>query len=184
VLDPSGAVVANAEIRIIDQDTGVLARTLRTDEGGSFRALLLAVGNYTVRVNGAGFGEGVFKDIAVRITETTRMSARVNPQTVQQNIQVEAEVSQVETTTAATGEAIDSSTIRNLPLATQNFQQLLTLSTGAVSALNASAQLGRGDVRIDVNGQREDNNNYLIEGISATDYNVAELTTTPLPTPT
>jgi hypothetical protein len=103
VLDPSGAVVANAEIRIIDQDTGVLARTLRTDEGGSFRALLLAVGNYTVRVNGAGFGEGVFKDIAVRITETTRMSARVNPQTVQQNIQVEAEVSQVETTTAATG---------------------------------------------------------------------------------
>ena len=35
----------------------------------------------------------------------------------------------------------------------------------------------------DVNGQREDNNNYLIEGISATDYNVAELTTTPLPNP-
>ena len=32
-----------------------------------------------------------------------------------------------------------------------------------------------------MNGQREDNNNYLIEGISATDYNVAELTNTPLP---
>ena len=41
--------------------------------------------------------------------------------------------------------------------------------------------MGRGDVRIIVNGQREDNNNYLIEGISATDYNVAELTNTPLP---
>ena len=36
-------------------------------------------------------------------------------------------------------------------------------------------------MRISVNGQREDNNNYLIEGISATDYNVAELTNTPLP---
>ena len=34
-----------------------------------------------------------------------------------------------------------------------------------------------------MNGQREDNNNYLIEGISATDYNVAELTNTPLPNP-
>ena len=34
-----------------------------------------------------------------------------------------------------------------------------------------------------MNGQREDNNNYLIEGITATDYNVAELTTTPLPSP-
>ncbi len=34
-----------------------------------------------------------------------------------------------------------------------------------------------------VNGQREDNNNYLIEGISATDYNVAQATNIPLPNP-
>src|SRR5207237_5547727 len=58
-----------------------------------------------------------------------------------------------------------------------------TLAAGTNSELNASAQLGRGNVRIIVNGQREDNNNYLIEGISATDYNVAELTNTPLPSP-
>jgi hypothetical protein len=38
-------------------------------------------------------------------------------------------------------------------------------------------------VRIIVNGQREDNNNYLIEGISATDYNVAQATYVPLPNP-
>ena len=38
-------------------------------------------------------------------------------------------------------------------------------------------------MRIEVNGQREDNNNYLIDGITATDYNVAELTNTPLPSP-
>ena len=34
-----------------------------------------------------------------------------------------------------------------------------------------------------INGQREDNNNYLIEGISATDYNVAQNTNVPLPNP-
>src|SRR5256886_3480802 len=33
------------------------------------------------------------------------------------------------------------------------------------------------------NGQREDNNNFLIEGISATDYNVAQATYVPLPNP-
>src|SRR5205814_6175226 len=60
---------------------------------------------------------------------------------------------------------------------------LLTLSSGTNSNLNASASLGRGDTRIDVNGQREDNNNYQIEGITASDYNVAELTNTPLPSP-
>ena len=34
-----------------------------------------------------------------------------------------------------------------------------------------------------MNGQREDNNNYLIEGISATDYNVAQSYYVPLPNP-
>ncbi len=38
-------------------------------------------------------------------------------------------------------------------------------------------------LRVIVNGQREDNNNYLIEGISATDYNVAQATNVPLPNP-
>jgi len=70
-----------------------------------------------------------------------------------------------------------------LPLATQNYQQLLTLSAGAQGELNAAAQLGRGSVKLFVNGQREDNNNYLIEGISATDYNVAQATYVPLPNP-
>src|SRR5439155_20266073 len=67
--------------------------------------------------------------------------------------------------------------------ATQNYQQLLTLSSGAQSELNAAAQLGRGNVRLFVNGQREDNNNFLIEGISATDYNVAQASYVPLPNP-
>jgi len=183
VQDPSGAVVPDAEVRIINQQTGVLARTLTTDANGAFTAQLLPVGVYSISVKSSGFAVETFADVDVRITETTRVTARMRPQALQQRVEVEAEVQQVETSTAATGQAIESQTIRNLPLATQNFQQLLTLSTGAQDELNASTQLGRGNVRIFVNGQREDNNNYLIEGISATDYNVAELTTTPLPNP-
>ncbi len=183
IQDPSGAVVANAEVRVVNQQTGTLARTLTTDSNGAFTAQLLPVGVYTINVKSSGFAEETFSNVDVRITETSRITVKVRPQTQQQKIEVQAEVMQVETSTAATGQAIESQTIRSLPLATQNFQQLLTLSTGAQDELNSSTQLGRGNVRIFVNGQREDNNNYLIEGISATDYNVAELTTTPLPNP-
>jgi hypothetical protein len=183
VQDVSGAVVAGAEVQIINQDTSAVTRTLKTDANGAFSAPLLPVATYTVKVVAPGFGEGNFKDIAVRITETTRLTAKLAPLKVMQKVEVQAEIQTVETTTATTGQAIEAKTIGELPLATQNFQQLLTLSTGAMSDLNASSQLGRGDVRIQVNGQREDNNNYLIEGISATDYNVAELTNTPLPSP-
>ena len=183
VLDPSGAVVANADVHIINQDTGVVARTTKTDGSGSFVVQLLPVGTYTVAVTSAGFQEAKIPDIAVRVTETTRMTARLRTLAVQEKIEVQAQVQTVETTDATTGQAIESRTIRELPLATQNFQQLLTLSTGVQSELNASAQLGRGSNKIFVNGQREDNNNYLIEGISATDYNVAQGTNVPLPNP-
>lgn len=183
VQDPSGAVVANADVQLTNQDTGVLERSVKTGPDGSFNAQLLPVGTYTVSVHAPGFGAAKFADVVVRVTETTRMTAKLSTEAVQQKIEVQAEVQTVNTTDATTGQAIESNTIRALPLATQNFQQLLTLSSGAQAELNKATQLGRGDVRIEVNGQREDNNNYLLEGISVTDYNVAELTNTPLPNP-
>src|SRR5262252_6993982 len=183
VQDPSGAVVANAEVRITEQDTNMLQRTITTEPDGTFTAPLLPVGTYRVDIHASGFAAGKVADVVVRVTETTRLTIKLTTEAVQQKIEVQAEVQTVDTSDATTGQAIDTTTIRALPLATQNFQQLLTLSTGAQSELNAAAQLGRGQVRIQVNGQREDNNNYLIEGVSATDYNVAELTNTPLPNP-
>jgi len=183
VQDPSGAVVAHAEVQITNQDTNMLERTVQTGPDGSFTAPLLPVGTYRLNIHASGFADAKVADVVVRVTETTRLTAKLTTQAVQQKIEVQAEVQTVDTTDATTGQAIESTTIRALPLATQNFQQLLTLSTGAQSDLNAAAQLGRGNVRIQVNGQREDNNNYLIEGISVTDYNVAELTNTPLPNP-
>jgi len=183
IQDPSGAVVANAEVRITNQETGELERNVTSGSDGSFTAPLLPAGLYTVTAHAAGFADSTFRDITVRVTETTRLIAKLKPQAVQQEVEVQAEVQQVDTTDATTGQAIEGQTIRNLPLATQNFQQLLTLSSGAQSELNSASQLGRGNVRMEVNGQREDNNNYQIEGISATDYNVAELITTPLPNP-
>lgn len=89
----------------------------------------------------------------------------------------------IETSNPVTGRTVGNDTIRALPLATQNFHQLLTLSAGAISNLNASAQLGRGDVGIDVNGQRDDNNNYLLDGVSVTDLRNSQLLNTPLPSP-
>src|ERR1700730_18802052 len=183
VQDASGAFIADAEVQITNQDTRVLERTVRTDASGSFTTPLLPVGTYTVSVKSSGFADASFANIVVRVTETTRLIARLTPGAVQQMIEVQALVQAVDTTDATTGQAIEPSTIRSLPLATQHFQQLLTLSTGAQSELNGAAQLGRVVVHIEVNGQREDNNNYSIEGISASDYNVAELTTTALPNP-
>src|SRR6266403_5135711 len=183
VQDASGAVISGAKVKITSEATGQHVRELTTDEAGIFTATLLPVGNYTVEVNAAGFAPSKFTVIAVSITETTRMIATLKVSSTQQEVVVESQVSQIDTADAATGEIVGTQTITTLPLATRNFQQILTLSAGASSDLNNASQLGRGQVFIHVNGGREDNNNYLIDGISVADYAFGELTYTPLPNP-
>ncbi|MGA7169050.1 MAG: carboxypeptidase-like regulatory domain-containing protein, partial [Candidatus Sulfotelmatobacter sp.] len=77
IQDPSGAVVANAEVRITDQETGVLERSVTSGPDGSFTAPLLPVGQYTVSVHAPGFSQSTFRDIVVRVTETTRLIAKL-----------------------------------------------------------------------------------------------------------
>jgi Carboxypeptidase regulatory-like domain len=183
VLDSNGGEVADAEVQIINTATDSVTRKVSTGTDGSFVATLLPPGSYYVVVNKSAFAEAKVTGIEVRVTETTKISITLKPGAVSEKIEISATVTTVETTNATTGQSISTDTVRELPLATQNYQQLLTLSTGAQGELNAAAQLGRGSVKLFVNGQREDNNNFLIEGISATDYNVAQATYVPLPNP-
>jgi len=183
VQDASGAVVAGAKVDVVSEGTGQGERHLTTDSSGVFTATLLPVGSYVVQISAAGFATTKFPGVVVNITETTRMTAVLKVTSVNEVVEVQSQVAQVNTTDATTGQSISSTTITELPLATRNFQQLLTLSAGASSDLNNASQLGRGQVFIHVNGGREDNNNYLIEGISVADYSFGELTYTPLPNP-
>jgi len=183
VLDSGGGTVADADVQIISTATDTVARKVSTSPDGTFVAPLLPPGDYYVVVNKSGFSEAKVSAIEIRVTETTKIAITMKPGAVSEKIEISASVTTVETSNATTGQSISKETVRELPLATQNYQQLLTLSTGAQSELNAAAQLGRGSVKLFVNGQREDNNNFLIEGISATDYNVAQATYVPLPNP-
>src|SRR3984957_979396 len=183
VVDTSGGSISGADVQVIDARTESAVRKLPTSTEGIFVATLLPPGNYIVVVNKSGFAEAKVSNIEVRVTETTRVTITLKPGAVSEKVEITAQVTTVETSNATTGQSLGTATIRELPLATQNYQQLLTLSSGAQSDLNAAAQLGRGSVKLFVNGQREDNNNFLIEGISATDYNVAQATYVPLPNP-
>jgi hypothetical protein len=89
----------------------------------------------------------------------------------------------VDLTSAATGETISAETASTLPLSTRNFLTLLTLSAGANTELFDSAALGRGQVTINVNGQRPTNNNFQLEGVNANDVNLPILDNVPLPNP-
>jgi hypothetical protein len=183
VQDKSGAIVVGAEVQIVSRATGDLVRRVVTNDRGTFGAPLLPVGTYEVDVRAQNFAETKVPEVVVRVTETTTMTLTLQVGRVEQTVEVQSQATPIETNAPATGQSVGSKTIEELPLPTRNIQQLLTLYTGAATDLTAAGQLGRGDIRMNVNGQREGNNNYLIEGISASDYNLGELTNTPLPSP-
>ena len=184
VQDATGAVIVGAQVQLLNATTGETVRTESTNSTGLFTFTLLPASTYTAKISSPGFAQTVVKNVEVRVSETTSLPITLKATTDVQTVNVEVEGEALETTTAASGNSLTGSAIRELPLATRNFQQLLALSAGASSSLNAAAQLGRGDVRIDVNGGREDDNNYQIEGLGANDpTNQGELTFSPLPSP-
>jgi Carboxypeptidase regulatory-like domain/TonB dependent receptor len=196
VLDTKGEPIANAQVEIRVAGSSSALRTVFADGSGNFTVASLPVNSYDVVVSATGFSTSKYNSVMVRLTETTRLNPSLSSAQSPANEgstgtrQVEEvmvvsspPVVTVETSSPATGRTVEDNVIRSLPLATQNFHQLLNLSAGAISNLNASSELGRGDVGINVNGQRDDNNNYLLDGISVTDLRNSELFNTPLPSP-
>jgi len=197
VLDSKGTPIAKAQVELRVAGSSVAVRTVFADGSGNFTVASLPVNAYDMVVSAPGFSSSKYNSVIVRLTETTRLNPLLSSAQSQASGEA-AEAGQqeetvmvvsappvvtVETSSPATGRTVEPDLILSLPLATQNFHQLLNLSAGALSNLNASAELGRGDVGINVNGQRQNNNNYLLDGISVTDLRNSELLNTPLPSP-
>lgn len=160
VKDPSGAVLSGAGLNL--SNAAGVRRDTTADATGHYAFLLLPPGRYSLKASKAGFSETV-EDVPVRITETTEadISLRIAVEKVVVEVQAAQEV------TPAEGTVIQQEQIRQLPLPTRNFQQLLTLTPGTSGPVQNSAELGRGAAPIYVNGNRATSNSVVINGVDA-----------------
>ncbi|MCU0239757.1 MAG: carboxypeptidase-like regulatory domain-containing protein, partial [Pyrinomonadaceae bacterium] len=164
VLDPNGAVVQGANVKATNTDTN-LSRSTTTNSDGVYSFQLLPAGKYRVEVENQGFKKST-AEVTVNITETVALNITLSVSGVGDNVvNVESPLQQTETATA--GRVVTGDTLSQLPLPTRNFQQVLTLSTGAQSGVSNTTELGRGDATISVNGQRTTSNSVKINGIDA-----------------
>jgi hypothetical protein len=166
VRDPSGAVIAGAKLTLTG-DAG-LTREGQTNGEGSFLFTLVPAGTYKLETQASGFRPATAERIAVRITETARVDfAMVVAAAAGEVTVVQAEALMVQVTSPATGRVVDELTVRELPLATRNFTQILGLSTGAATYLPDNTAVGRNSQNISVNGARVTNNSFIINGADA-----------------
>jgi len=165
VTDPSGAVVVGAKVALTS-DAGVRRET-ETGGSGRYTFALLEPGAYALEVTSKGFAAVKLGDIAVKITETTVVDIGLELATARATLSVTAQPPLVQSESSDRGTVIEQNQLRDLPLPTRNFQQLLTLTAGTSGSLQNSSELGRGDAAIYVNGQRALSNNVVINGVDA-----------------
>lgn len=165
VTDQNGAVVTNASVKITNTATN-FERQATTNGEGVYSFQLLPAGNYKVEVSAQSF-QAQTVNAVVNITQTTTVDVQLGVTINQNTVEVNAGAPLVQTESSQNGRVVTGETLSQLPLPTRNFQQVLTLSTGAQSGVSNTTDLGRGDATISVNGQRTTSNSVRINGVDA-----------------
>lgn len=182
VTDPSGSAVSGAKVTAKNTATG-LERTATTDTSGYYRLELLPAGSYSVTVEKTGFKSQVLTGIVLQIDQDARIDAALQLGEVSDRVEVSSAPPLADTTTATIGDVIENRRIVTLPLNGRNFQQLALLTAGTASGQQGGTQdffgTAAGSIGFVVNGGRDDQNNFLIDGINVIDHYFNSLTLTP-----
>lgn len=178
VTDPSGSAVPNATLSLLNTATNVTT-TVATDNDGLFVATPLRIGTYTISVESRGFKKSVREGVALRVQDRLRVDFQLEVGQLTETIDIRAEAPLLQSETTSLGQVIATKPVSELPLNGRNFVQLIALTPGAyVPQRNNSLYQ---DFLIGINGNRIQNNNFLLDGINnnTTDNNQAPILPNP-----
>jgi Carboxypeptidase regulatory-like domain len=173
VTDPSGAPVVGASVLAHDVERGTSYPT-RTNDVGVFNLQRLPVGNYKIKVEATGFDTAEQSAITLVLNQIARFTFQLKVKGANEVMEVHDEAPALQTDSTQLGTLIDAKTNDNLPLASRNFVQLTLLTPGALTidpqTMNTGSQTtqqiaGNGGGRPYINGNREQSNNFLLDGV-------------------
>jgi hypothetical protein len=182
VQDPAGAVVADAKVTATNQATG-LERTVVTDENGNYILTALPIGSYRVRCEKQGFKAAVQENVVLQIAQEVRLNMSLTIGQTNEEVTITSGVTLVNTENAELGEVIDNKRIVDLPLNGRQFMQLAELTPGISRGPTGGFRGGMTGTltgpNITVNGARDTDNYYTIDGVTANDRFFNSLTVSP-----
>lgn len=167
ITDPSGAAVPNATVTARDTQRHTVWPT-QTDSAGLYNFPRLPVGEYTVKVEAQGFGSMMHPAFELQMNQIARVDIQLKVGAVTQTVEVTAAPPLLQTDTMQVGLVTSGNFNVNLPLATRNFTQLTLLTPGVTTVDPGSFTNGQrttGGGRPYVNGNREEGDNFMLEGI-------------------
>jgi len=166
ITDKSGAVVADASIKVTNEGTSVSYET-KTSSSGTFTVPSLTPGQYKVTITHEGFQTFSSQHNVLSVGEPLVVNAILTVGGATQVVEVESSYQRIETTNATVSDVMTTEQVKNLPLNGRNPLSLLTLEPGVVQRTNASSGSGT-----HVFGSRDRAHNVTIDGIDANESSV------------
>jgi hypothetical protein len=167
VVDEGGAAINGAVVTVTDTDRGTVY-TAKTNDGGIFNLPRVPIGNYQVRAEAPGFQSEVQSGLTLVLNQTARLDFKMHVGAVTTTAQVTSEAPQLQSETTQVSTLIDSKTVTDIPLATRNYVELTLLAPGSIhpdnSMFNNGDNVANG-ARPYINGNREQSNNFLLDGM-------------------
>jgi hypothetical protein len=115
VRDGTGAAVAQAKVKVTNDNTG-LERTGLANQRGELLVPLLPVGQYSVSAEFAGFKMTTITAVVLQLDQTAEVQITLQPGDVHQEVEVKSEAASLDTETSSLGEVIENKNILDLPL--------------------------------------------------------------------
>ncbi|MGO9402440.1 MAG: carboxypeptidase regulatory-like domain-containing protein [Terriglobales bacterium] len=165
VKDPSGAVVAAAKVSLRNTGTNI-THSATTNKGGDYLFTLVPIGAYELTVEQQGFEKYVRRGITLEINQNARLDISLRVGATSQVVEVEGNVTQVDTVSATLGKVETTQRIQDLPLAQRDTMQLGLLQAGTFAP---DQDDGSGNP-FSVSGQRSESMTFLLDGADNNDF--------------
>jgi hypothetical protein len=172
VADPSGAAIAGATVTAKDVDRGTISKT-ETNMEGVYNLPRLPVGSYELRAEATGFQTAVHPPFTLELNHPVRMDFEMTLGQISQTLEVTSASPILQTETTEVSSVMHANAIANLPLQTRNYNQLTLLVPGSVTISPASFNTGQktfNAARPNLNGNREQANYYLLDGLDNNEF--------------
>ena len=162
VKDATGALVPNATVTVTNEATGVASKITATSSG-EYRAPNLLPGTYDVQSTAAGFQSTTVKGIEVDLNKTATADVTLSIGANTSTVEVQASAGPVlDTTSENLSTTFDNEALSTLPVTSVGSGVLNTSLLAPGVGSSGGLGIGQGP---SVAGQRERDNNFMVEGI-------------------
>jgi hypothetical protein len=167
ITDPSGAPIAGAAVTATDTARGT-TYTAETNSDGAYYLTHVPIGTFQVKVEAKGFRTAVRSSFELVLDQVARIDVQMTVGAVSQTVEVSGATPLLQTETTDIGTHIDHVVTENVPLITGNYNKLTLLTPGAVATNPGAFLSGQNTFQVGrpyINGNREQTNSYILDGI-------------------